>query len=161
MPANNKPSGYGLPFSLKDPSKVRVTIETGSQPIPFCGCWLWLGSLRNRYGYGGVHVGKQVLLAHRAAYAAFNGEIPAKAVVMHKCDTPLCVNPEHLTLGSVCTNMRDMYDKGRKSTLSKADVLKIREMLPHYRTKTIADAFNVKPDAIRRIATGFSWKDAE
>lgn len=90
-----------------------AAIEARSIPVPESGCWLWLNSV-DRDGYGvivvkGIH-GKK---AHRIAYQAANGEIPAGACVCHRCDTPRCVNPDHLFLGSQADNVRDCAGKGR------------------------------------------------
>ena len=75
-------------------------------------CWPWLGT-RNKRGYGELQRNKQRLLAHRVAYAATNGPIPVGLVVRHTCDTPCCVNPSHLEIGSQADNMRDMHARGR------------------------------------------------
>ena len=160
MKPSKKPSGHGLPFKINDPEAAMAVVERGSQPVPFCGCWIWLGSLRNRYGYGGINIQGSVMLAHRVAYAAANGPIPAKAVVMHTCDTPLCVNPEHLKLGTVSNNMRDMYDKGRKSKLSLAKVRLVRDKLKVLSRKEVAENLGLDIDTIARIARGESWGNA-
>lgn len=83
---------------------------------PNSGCWLWEGPyIKNSRGYGthGGHVKGREYLTHRIAYIATNGPIPAKQVVMHKCDTPACVNPNHLTIGTQQENINDMGRKGR------------------------------------------------
>jgi hypothetical protein len=64
-------------------------------------------------GYGRVCLGKGWVLAHRFAYALHYGVDPAGKVVMHMCDNPPCVNPEHLRLGTQTDNVRDMESKGR------------------------------------------------
>ena len=64
-------------------------------------------------GYGEIGDGKKIRKGHRVAYEAFVGQIPDGAFVLHRCDNPLCVNPEHLWLGNNADNMRDMESKGR------------------------------------------------
>lgn len=59
------------------------------------GCWCWRGCLDGQ-GYGVVRIGRRVLWAHRAAYAAFRGGLPAGLEVHHTCHTRSCVNPAHL-----------------------------------------------------------------
>lgn len=82
-------------------------------PEPFSGCWLWTRSANNR-GYGEVYPkGKGKTLAHRYSWLIYRGEIPANMCVLHRCDTPACVNPAHLFLGSKTDNIRDAVAKGR------------------------------------------------
>lgn len=71
-------------------------------------CWEWKGG-RTKNGYG-THRGTT---AHRCAYEAVNGVIPAGMVVMHTCDNPPCINPAHLKLGTQQENLADMHRKGR------------------------------------------------
>lgn len=73
-------------------------------------CWLWTGA--SRY-YGNFWDGLKYVNAHRFSYKINKGTIPKGMVVMHTCDTPLCVNPEHLKLGTQKDNLQDMYSKGR------------------------------------------------
>lgn len=76
------------------------------------GCIEWPRS-RNVAGYGRVYWDKKVRLAHRLAYELTNGPIPAGLCVLHKCDHPPCINPDHLFLGTPFDNMQDMVLKGR------------------------------------------------
>ena len=75
------------------------------------GCWGWNGCLSNGYGAIG-HSGKS-LGAHRVSYELFVGPVPKGMHVCHKCDNPICTNPDHLFLGDQAENMRDMARKGR------------------------------------------------
>lgn len=76
------------------------------------GCWTWLGAKR-KSGYGAFGFGRSTDYAHRAAYRLFVGPIPGGQYVCHKCDTPLCVNPDHLFVGTATENMQDASAKGR------------------------------------------------
>ena len=81
-------------------------------------CWIYTG-VKSKDGYGQIGVGRTTTVrAHRAAYQEFIGPIPAGVLVCHKCDTPLCIRPEHLFLGSPLDNAADMMAKGRKRVLA-------------------------------------------
>jgi hypothetical protein len=145
-------SGYGHPHY---PS-AQAHIEARSIPEPNTGCWLWLGRVTDR-GYGKVYESRypQEQRAHRVAYRAFVGDIPAGMLVCHRCDIRACVNPEHLFLGTALDNTRDMVRKGRArfkgntSTLTTADVLAIRSS-PE-KPKTLAVRFGVSDGHIRQL----------
>lgn len=94
-------------------------ILENSIPEPNSGCWIWLGSWmgdpNNPYGcanHRNIH-----MRAHRFSYRAFKGETNGLNV-LHKCDVRMCVNPEHLFLGTHSDNMQDMVRKGRKPAKS-------------------------------------------
>jgi hypothetical protein len=76
-------------------------------------CWIWLGATtRDGYGVMGIGRNKQHR-AHRVSFEVFKGAIPEGMVVCHTCDTPRCVNPDHLFVGTVSDNTQDMLRKGR------------------------------------------------
>lgn len=80
-------------------------------------CWLWMGGTYGRYGSAGKIPGtRTTLAAHRWSYEFWHGPIPAGMNVLHRCDTPLCVSPDHLFLGDHAANMADMKAKGRART---------------------------------------------
>jgi hypothetical protein len=77
------------------------------------GCWIWNGR-RDRDGYGLMDDLRGVPVAvHRVAYGKWVGSIPDGLVVMHSCDNPPCINPEHLGFGTQVDNLQDMWRKGR------------------------------------------------
>ncbi len=76
------------------------------------GCTLWAGGMHPN-GYGQITIGSICSRAHRLAWEVAHGPIPAGLFVLHRCDVALCVNPEHLFLGTHAMNMQDMVSKGR------------------------------------------------
>lgn len=102
-------------------------MKTGPKPIPLAdrlmekvtkqpdGCWIFNGA-KYSSGYGVIKgESKEIIGAHRASYIVNVGNIPKNKVVMHVCDVKLCVNPEHLKLGTPADNLNDMRQKGRHS----------------------------------------------
>lgn len=78
------------------------------------GCWLWTGC-KDNHGYGQLAIRQGLKIrSHRISYELFVGEIPEGQFVLHKCDNPACVRPDHLFLGSQKDNMRDMDQKDRR-----------------------------------------------
>ena len=94
--------------NLKSYLWERVELE------PNTGCWLWSLHL-DRYGYGQTAHKSKRITAHRLSYIAFKGPIPNGLSVCHKCDTPACINPDHLWLGTNKQNAEDSVKKGRRS----------------------------------------------
>lgn len=80
------------------------------------GCWLWTAHVNNM-GYGEFHLKSEnstVEYAHRVSWVLHHGDIPADLEILHHCDTPHCVRPDHLFIGTQQDNMRDMVSKGRQ-----------------------------------------------
>jgi hypothetical protein len=75
-------------------------------------CWLWT-ACRDRYGYGRLSAEGRRYKAHRASWELHFGPIPEGKGVLHSCDNPPCVRPDHLFLGTQVDNIRDMIAKGR------------------------------------------------
>lgn len=93
-------------------SALRLPFDESFVPEPNSGCWLWVASL-NVHGYGRFWEKGRHVMAHRLMWEIHRGPIPKGLVVLHRCDTPPCVNLEHLTLGTQTENVRDMFAKGR------------------------------------------------
>lgn len=85
-------------------------------PEPNSGCWLWTGAVADeRWSYGMFRTKqRRTVRAHRRSFELFRGAIPSGKMVLHRCDVPSCVNPEHLFIGDAADNARDMSAKGRQ-----------------------------------------------
>lgn len=132
-------------------------------PEPNSGCWLWTGGATS-FGYGRFTRGRATegrTDAHRYAYEYFVGQIPTGMEVCHRCDTPACVNPEHLFLGTRKDNSVDMMRKNRgpNSKLSPADILDIRSMDDGSRRvmRAVCEKYGITSNTFYRIRHNECW----
>lgn len=153
MTKKKKGSTYpqrGLP--IKD-RFMRMVTKTKS-------CWLWNRGRQGPkpYQYGIFRISKEkTCRAHRLAYELFKGEI-GKMCVLHTCDTPLCVNPEHLFLGTIQDNSDDMVKKGRHaSKLTQEQAQEIRRSKQPY--STLSKKYKISYNQVRVIKLRQSWKN--
>ncbi len=91
---------------------TREFIASSVLKDPRTGCWIWKRYVQT-LGYGQAEVGGTIWLAHRLSWTVHQGVIPKGMLVLHRCDTPRCVNPEHLFLGTHKDNTDDAIAKGR------------------------------------------------
>ncbi len=148
-------------------------LEYRSIPEPNSGCVIWIGAT-GMGGYGRINVNGKLVSAHRFAWEQSNGPIPEGegyhgTCVLHTCDNPSCVNPEHLFLGTNQDNQDDMIAKSRDvnlkgedhslSKLTEADVIAIRA--DTRLQKEIAADYGVGQTQIGRIKRRKSWKHIE
>lgn len=133
-------------------------------PVPESGCWLWTAKI-GREGYG-QHSFKRVTLgAHRASWMLHMGDIPVGQQVLHKCDTRICVNPDHLFLGTQADNIKDMHQKGRArrqdgkfNPQAKLDIEKVKEIRASIAPqRQVANLYGVSQTLISRIKRGYGW----
>jgi hypothetical protein len=124
-------------------------------------CWLWIGgrnaSTQGRFAYSKTRVG----LASRYSWELHYGAIPEGLEVCHRCDTPACVRPDHLFLGTHLDNMRDSVAKGRNYTpkLSAEKVREIRERFAHGESKnSLSKAYGVARSVIRGVVNQTLWR---
>lgn len=131
------------------------------------GCWEWIGAHVPK-GYGIIKIPgtRRQEYSHRLSWMISFGEIPDGKHVLHVCDNPRCVNPEHLFLGDAKTNAWDMRAKKRhlygeknaKAILTSKDVLRIKSLIDFgISQKAISMLFGVSQITISRIKRGLRW----
>ena len=141
------------------------------------GCWLWTGAIsRNGYGNMGCKIDEKQrsVQAHRLSWFLHLGEIPTGLCVCHHCDTPSCVNPDHLFLGTMKDNMQDAQRKGRMSNScgqlrgeahyrSKLTATNVVEIRTRYRPTIVtmpmlASEYGVSRSTIKAVVRRENWK---
>lgn len=133
-------------------------------------CWVWRGD-RLPYGYGKFRPFRTqyrkvapIIPAHRYSFALANGGIDATLHVLHKCDNPWCVNPDHLFQGTDADNALDKVAKGRsmrgerqhKAKLTDADIVAIRRSPAD--ALTLSSRYGISRQNIYAIRSGKTWK---
>ena len=144
---------------LKEPRLKSNNGKTIKYYIDSRGCWVVFSHKTNPKGYARCTRGNKTVLIHRYVYALRRGEIPSGLSVLHSCDTPLCINPKHLWLGTLEDNNNDRVAKGRtKSKLKVWDVMEIRHLYDlGHRQKDIAKLYNTTQTNISMIITRNTW----
>ncbi len=141
---------------------------------PISGCWEWVGYF-NAYGRGRFKshhsLGMGTEMASRVTWIIHRGPIPRGINVLHQCDNPSCVNPDHLFLGTQAENMFDAIKKGRHKTppprrgesngmakLTQAEVDLIR--CSGKKPRELAQEFKLSLPQVYNILGGRSWKNS-
>lgn len=134
-------------------------------------CWLWPRVGNN--GYGKTTIRLKHWAAHRLAWVYANGEIPEGLCVCHSCDTPTCVRPTHLWLGTSQENTTDKVLKNRGATRTKIvnesfvknsnmklcewDVRLIRAFSKEFTNAKIAPIFGISRAYVSEVVSGKTW----
>lgn len=146
---------------------------------PNTGCWHWTGVWVGSTNHGRVWSNGSMLLAHRVSYQSVFGAIPDGLIVRHKCDVGCCVNPDHLEVGTIADNSRDMFDRGRvskeqvaarlpaspcesngRSKLCQSDIDQIRRLRAEgVSCQKVADRFGVTKSYVSKVARRIRWLD--
>lgn len=129
---------------------------------PYGECLLWTGA-KNQNGYGRFYDGQKIAVAHHFAFLRFSGldAIPEGYVVIHLCDVPGCVNPDHLALSTPKGNQFDKYRKQRQYTrLTARDVRIMRKLYAtgKFTHEQISEIFKVHKSTVTYALNGHTWK---
>ena len=131
-------------------------------------CILWVG-LQNNKGYGKAWYPKtgKLILLHRLIWAAVNGAIPDKKNILHSCDTPGCINPEHLSAGTQSENIKDAFRRGRmdmsgdkhpQKIVTGEQVIEMRKLYAEgVMQKDLAKRFGLKCNSVSYIVNRRNW----
>ncbi len=161
--------------ALKDGSRTSCGCKKGPVPVPVKdrfwdkvskqegeGCWEWQGPIEpTKGGYGYLGSGNGHVLAHRASYEMAFGEIPNGQCVLHRCDNPKCVRPDHLFLGTRADNAKDRESKGR-GRCKVLNAVQVSEIWQRLQVGNVIHAnlgaeYGVSGSTITAIQTGKTW----
>jgi predicted XRE-type DNA-binding protein len=133
------------------------------------GCWECVSHVPDGDGYPAVTRNKKRIRMLRYVYEMTNGTIPDGHMILHSCDNPRCINPAHLSAGTVQENNQQRDERGRQAKgeqngnvkLGVHDVMAIRELsrTRAMTQKAIAAKFGVSKPLVEKICQGKLWKD--
>lgn len=150
------------------PLVMKTTYERFIEKIKIVDeCWEWISSSDGRYGF--FKFENLNYRSHRMSWMLHFGEIPQGMLICHKCDNMICVNPDHLFLGTQKDNVRDCIKKsrmnrptGEKNNLSRfkeSDIHEIRNLyLEGISSHEIAEKYSTSPSEICDILRCKIWK---
>lgn len=155
----------------RTPSRWGNYLERFWSNVPVLGpyeCWPWAGAT-NACGYGVASPVGGTGLVHRQAWMFSIGPIPPGHQVLHSCDNPPCVNPQHLFLGTQIDNIKDMVSKGRakgpdseRAKFSKLSWVKVAGIRSAIRSgaieKQLAEQYGVSESTISDIRNERTWR---
>lgn len=155
LPAYNGPSAKY--------ETIRERFNNSFDIVTEAGCWIWLGYL-NTSGYGGITWKNKTNLAHRLSYMFYNGDIPKGMYVCHSCDTPACVNPDHLFVGTPMDNQKDKVIKNRQSKGMSSKKAKLTdEIVKEIRRsecgpKELSLRYGINISTVHKIRARLTWR---
>lgn len=128
-------------------------------------CWLWTANTC-RDGYGNITANKIQYKAHRYSLLIHGVAVPKGSIVMHTCDNPSCVRPEHLIVATQQDNIKDKVIKNRQavgeaigvSKLTESTVLEIRSLYPTLSIRKLSRKYNTCENNVRAIVKRETWK---
>lgn len=126
------------------------------------GCWNWARG-KDLDGYGAYRINGIQKKAHRYSYELYVGPIPDGLVVMHSCDNPSCVNPDHLSLGTNAGNQADKVKKGRQAIGQRVGSSRLNEsqIIDIYTsndpTNVLLKRYGLSVSHFNRIVNGVVW----
>jgi hypothetical protein len=169
-----------IPHILNPENFWRKAILTANAGL----CWLWQGWIKDKKKpYGIISIDGKSFSAPRVAYFLYYQIDPKEMHVLHRCDNPRCINPEHLFLGTNDDNIKDKVSKGRQAKntawnkgttgispsgenngTSKLTVEQVKEIRRRYSkgvvgTSRLAKEFSVSNQAVKNIIHNKTWRN--
>jgi hypothetical protein len=155
-----------MDIHIKIENRFWKHVETGNDDE----CWRWLACV-DKDGYGKFFLEGKIVSAHRYSYKLVKGIIGEGLCICHRCDNPICVNPNHLFSGTVKDNNIDKMKKGRakgngkgelntQAKLKSEDVIEIRQKYDTglFSHSQLVDIYKVSKSQIQRIISKKFWK---
>ena len=150
--------GFFATKSEDKPVKERLLEKCTKMPS---GCWEWQAERKkDRFAYGMFWLNNKRVRAHRVSYEVHKGPIPEGISVLHKCDNPPCINPDHLFLGTNGENCQDAGNKNRfplndKHHNTKLSIKEVEEIRSNsFTQKVLSDRYGVTQGTISRVRSG-------
>ena len=157
--------GFSPMTTKGDFSKRTALFNVRHVKCPVSGCWLWTGA-KDKDGYGRVSW-PPFRFVHRWAHTHFIGPIPLGLFVLHRCDTPACVNPAHLFIGDADANNKDAARKNRTAKGAKhpmakmtdASAAEMRSLRANegLTLRQLARRFTVSETLVHQVLSGQRW----
>jgi hypothetical protein len=151
-----------LPVAEREPARFWSRVHK----MPADGCWFWLGNL-DKDGYGKFQRAKLPgqkqghVRSHRWAWEQVNGPVQPEQYLLHSCDMPACVRPDHLRIGTQAENVAECHAKQRHSR-SRLTPDRVREVRSRFaageRQADIAKSLGVRFSVVASVVHGRAWR---